>query len=753
MSERTVSYLIKFADRFSPVLQKMQGAISTSIDRAAKMQKQVDKIPNSINALRARLDRYSESRDKAFRIDHIARYNEMIRKTQRELSRLENYPRKSFISRLFSIDDRFKSIARTAVAAFSIGAITSFGGKIVMATGQVEQYKLTLENMLGSKALADQRMNEYSKIAAKTPFEIQDVVELGNGLQALGKYSKSNILLLGDLAAAAGKPLDQVRMAYSKLATGQKGEAVNLFRDLLISTNDWVKATGKGVSKNGELMATTEEMLAVLPKIMKDKGFYGMMDKQSQGILGKISNLKDTWFQTLVQIGDSIRPLIDWVINGLGKAASGFQGMVTWITRNKEVIGALSKVVLTATVFFGGLKMTILAVKNATMLAKLAQGAYAMVIGLTTGKVELLTSAMKIFGVTSKAALIGSGIGILITLVATAAAAFYLFKKRTEDSTVALRKAKEMAMESYAQEKVGLDVLFRAMEKTNPKSRERAEIVKKLKEQYPDLNKELEKELLTTNNLATAYEALNKQILRKAENEAMSEVNKEKAKQKVQNLQRIDELDAELKQKKWLAEQRKKAEAGGTGATIPGTGGMGAVIDQQSINRLNDEKEKLQAQNRNIDAQMKSLADRLATSMVEEISSKQNGGSKQTEGQKQAGLPANQDYFESISPVNRDWQPNNAWDPVPGFNSGAGKGVNNNSNNSPAVTPSDLSGSIGSGGSGAGKTANINISLGTLVNTITINVADAKQGAAEIRDILMSELKQLLNSANKLALD
>ena len=116
---------------------------------------------------------------------------------------------------------------------------------LLMATAQIEKYNVTLKTMLGSTTAARDRMQEYLDVAKKTPFELSQVVEAGNQLQAIGRYSRQNLEMLGDLAAASGKPMEQVMNAYAKLATGQKGEGVNMFRDLLISTDDWTKATGR----------------------------------------------------------------------------------------------------------------------------------------------------------------------------------------------------------------------------------------------------------------------------------------------------------------------------------------------------------------------------------------------------------------------------------------------------------------------------------------------------------------------------
>jgi hypothetical protein len=213
--------------------------------------------------------------------------------------------------------------------------VLELGKGFSAAAGEVEKYKATLNVMLGSQAAANARFEEMSKFAAITPFELNQVVDLGNRLQSLGKYSTQNMTDLGDLAAAAGKPIDQVVSAYAKLATGQKGEAVNQFRDLLISTQDWVAATGKGVDKKGSLMATTDEMLAALPKIMKMKGFSGMMDQQSKTMGGITSNLQDSITRFKASAGE---PLND----SLKKLIPTFQGIVekatAWIQANKGLI-------------------------------------------------------------------------------------------------------------------------------------------------------------------------------------------------------------------------------------------------------------------------------------------------------------------------------------------------------------------------------------------------------------------------------
>jgi hypothetical protein len=125
--------------------------------------------------------------------------------------------------------------------------------------------------------------------------------------------------MLGDLAAASGKPLEQAMNAYSKMASGQKGIAVDMFRDLLITTDDWAKATGKGVKASGEMVASADEMLKVLPEILKSKGFFGLMAKQSETTEGKIVNFEDAVFSLRASIGERLAPTVKSVLGVTSK--------------------------------------------------------------------------------------------------------------------------------------------------------------------------------------------------------------------------------------------------------------------------------------------------------------------------------------------------------------------------------------------------------------------------------------------------
>ena len=145
----------------------------------------------------------------------------------------------------------------------------------------------------------DHPMANYFNIAKQMPFEFTDVLLAAQQLEKTGQYSEKNLAMLGSLAVSSGKPIRQVAGAYSELTAGEQKKAVDSFQKLHISTEDWKAATGRDISENGELQATSEEMMSALPKIILSKVYDDVMRKQSKQNVGNSTNLLSNNFPEL----------------------------------------------------------------------------------------------------------------------------------------------------------------------------------------------------------------------------------------------------------------------------------------------------------------------------------------------------------------------------------------------------------------------------------------------------------------------
>lgn len=276
----------------------------------------------SIAGMNKDLERMKKLRDETTDTKRLHKLNAAIRETEANIKKAESSTNALGLSM-----GKMKLAGVAAAAAVATGMV-NIGKSAITASSQMENYQVTLKTMLRSTKAAGERMAEYMDIAKITPFQLSEVVEGGNQLQAMGRYSRQNLEMLGDLAAASGKPLQQVMGAYGKLASGQKGMAVDMFRDLLITTNDWVEATGKGVEKSGQLKASVEDMMEALPKIMEKKGFMGLMAAQAETTEGKISNLEDAVFSLSDALGERMQPTVKGVVGWLTKMTGKLENAV-----------------------------------------------------------------------------------------------------------------------------------------------------------------------------------------------------------------------------------------------------------------------------------------------------------------------------------------------------------------------------------------------------------------------------------------
>lgn len=362
--------------------------------------------------------------------------------------------------------------------------------KPIEIAGQFEQYEVSLKVMLGSTEAAKARLEELVKFAAETPFTLPQVVEAGNQLQALGRFSVETLTDLGDLASAAGKPFEQVLSAYSKMMSGQKGIAIDMFRDLLITSDDWAKATGKKIGKNGELQASVDEMASALPKIIKEKGFSGMMAEQSKTLNGMISNFEDAASKSLSAIGDQILPeakrlfgALTPQIEALGKHSGDIKPLVNvlsalvdttiYVIQNlSSMLGPLAALTAAVIVYTNAAKVQVvaesisaaafgksaiaMAAKNistnistqATDLAAASQLAWNLLIDITTGKITLATAATELYTLTvmSLTAVIS-----ILSVALTALGAVWMIYELTVGAS-----RREMAQHVYETEKARL---------------------------------------------------------------------------------------------------------------------------------------------------------------------------------------------------------------------------------------------------------------------------------------------------------
>jgi len=200
---------------------------------------------------------------------------------------------------------------RAGFAAVGIGAaVAAPFVSIIRTAGQFERYSTILETVEGSSAKAKSALAWVSDFAAKTPYQIEGVMDAFVKLRAYGIDPMDGTLrTLGDTAAAMGKDVLQSVEALADAMTGEferlkefgiKARAIPGTTQTVL---DYVTRAGKQMQVTVD--RTNRDMLRkTLLSIWNDK-YAGAMDKLSRTWEGMVSNVGDQWTRFKLLVADT----------------------------------------------------------------------------------------------------------------------------------------------------------------------------------------------------------------------------------------------------------------------------------------------------------------------------------------------------------------------------------------------------------------------------------------------------------------
>lgn len=210
--------------------------------------------------------------------------------------------------------------------AFAVGSIVSFGKGVIDATSQFQKFEAVLSNTLGSSSAAQLALSQIQEFAATTPFQVDELT--GAFVKLANQGFKPNIdqmRLLGDLASSTGKSFDQLAEAILDAQTGEF-ERLKEFGVRASVAGDKVTFTFKGIKT--QVDNTAESIQKYVLSLGAAEGVSGAMNKISNTLGGKISNVSDTFNQLQITIGKLNSGALFTFIGLLQKALTALNAIV-----------------------------------------------------------------------------------------------------------------------------------------------------------------------------------------------------------------------------------------------------------------------------------------------------------------------------------------------------------------------------------------------------------------------------------------
>lgn len=210
-------------------------------------------------------------------------------------------------------------LALAGVGAAGITAIgtaaAATGIKAIKLAADFEQTRVAFTTMLGSAERAESVLGSLTKFAAETPFEFPELAGAARNLAAFGVRADQlvpSLRAIGDVASGISQPIGEIAQIYGKVRTQGR-----LYGD------DIMQLGGRGIPIIAELakqFGVAESQVSKLVEqgkvgfdnlqrafvsLTEEGGrFHGMMDAQSQTMLGLASTLSDNVNIALREFGE-----------------------------------------------------------------------------------------------------------------------------------------------------------------------------------------------------------------------------------------------------------------------------------------------------------------------------------------------------------------------------------------------------------------------------------------------------------------
>lgn len=246
-------------------------------------------------------------------------------------------------SKVQSLKPTFRKMALIGTASFT--GISIAIKKVTGIASELEQQTVAFETMLGSAEKAKSLLEDLSRFASTTPFEIQGIRGTAKQLMAMGIEEEKLIdtmKALGDISAGTSAPLERIALNFGQVKTQGKLTGREL-RDFAVNGVPLIEALAQqfDVSKTKiqEMVSEGKVGFADVEQAfinMTSEGgkFANLMDKQSQTTAGQISNLKDEITLMAESVGQTLLPTVK---NLLEKIKPVIEKVSEWIKENPEL--------------------------------------------------------------------------------------------------------------------------------------------------------------------------------------------------------------------------------------------------------------------------------------------------------------------------------------------------------------------------------------------------------------------------------
>ena len=261
-----------------------------------------------------------------------------------------------------SIETTFKRIQQAAALSVAGFSAQAFIRQAASIRGEFQKLEVAFSTMLESEEKANALMQQLTKTAAITPFDLKGVADGAKQLMAYGVAADevNDVLIhLGDIAAGLSLPLGDLVYLYGTTMTQGRMFTQDLRQFMgrgIPLADELAKQFGVAKEKVGELVTAgkvgADEFKKAIMSLSSEGGkFGGLMEKQSKTIQGQISNIEDAIDVMFNDIGKQSEGAINASLDLVSTLVEHWEEVGTAILAAAEAYGIYKATLMTMTAF------------------------------------------------------------------------------------------------------------------------------------------------------------------------------------------------------------------------------------------------------------------------------------------------------------------------------------------------------------------------------------------------------------------
>lgn len=422
------------------------------------------------------------------------------------------------------IDAAFNKIGKTIVGVFSVQQAAAFAKKVVDVRGEIESLEKSFE-ILAGKTQGKKLFGDIKDFAVTTPMAMGD---LAKGAQTLLSFNvAANDVMpimraIGDIAMGDAQKFNSLVLAFAQMQSTGKLMGQDLLQMINAGFNPLSvisEQTGKSIGTLKEEMAAGSISADMITKAFMDATseggkFNGMLEAQSKGIKGSISNLEGAIEDMFNKIGENSQDVITGSIQAATELVNSYE-------RVGEIVGEL-------VVTYGVYKAALITLTAAKSVATSVNAGWTASELLHYNALLLVEKAQKLLNATILKN------PYVLAAAAVAALAYGIYKLVTyqtdaEKAQAKLNETTKQFNKDVAAERVQIDSLFARLKAAKEGTDEYKSAKQAILSQYGEYLKGLSKEIQSLQDVEGAYKAVTAAALDAAKARAMEAATKDAA--------------------------------------------------------------------------------------------------------------------------------------------------------------------------------------------------------------------------------